>query len=234
MKVGAIILARLDSRRLPDKALRDLNGKPLIQYAFEACAAVTGIDETILATTDLPSDDRLARSAEMHGVRCFRGAVDDVAGRFLGAMSACGLDAALRYNGDSPFNRPALLAQAVAAFREGGCDLVTNVPGRTYPFGISAEVISALIMKAACAAMADAAHREHVTKFFYDNPHFARTRTLTAAPGMSGIQLAVDDATDFARAAWILDHLREPLLQAPLAAIVTLATAFDQARSTGA
>src|SRR5262249_939129 len=153
---------------------------------------------------------------------------DDVAGRFLGAMNQYGLDAALRLNGDSPFNRPALLAHAVSLFREGGWDLVTNVPGRSYPFGVSAEVVGTPVMRKACATMADAPQREHVTKFFYDNPDFARTHTITATErGMSGIQLAVDDETDFARATFILERLREPLLQAPLATIVGLAKDFE-------
>jgi len=233
VKIGAIILARLDSRRLPGKALRDLNGRPLIQYAFDACAAVAGLDRIVLATTTLPEDDPLARYAEEHGVACFRGAVDDVAGRFLGAMEHCGLDAALRYNGDSPLNRPALLAEGVAAFREAQWDLVTNVPGRTYPFGISVEVVGAPIMQAACAAMTDAAQREHVTKFFYDVPTFARTRHLRAGEGgMSGIQLAVDDGDDMERVRFVLDRLGEPLRDAPLATIGALARAYDHERGS--
>jgi spore coat polysaccharide biosynthesis protein SpsF len=231
VKVGAVILARLDSKRLPEKAMRELNGRPLIQYAFDVCAAVEGIDRTILATTELPEDDRLVRYAESRGIDCFRGAVDNVAGRFLGAMERYGLDAALRYNGDSPLNRPALLAQAVAWFREKNWDLVTNVPGRTYPFGISVEVIGRPIMKAACAAMTDESQREHVTKFFYDVPSFARTRYMTTAEaGMSGIQLAVDDGEDMERVGWILEHLRDPLLDAPLAALVELARAYERQR----
>ena len=233
MKIGAIILARLDSRRLPDKALRDLNGQPLIQYAFDACAAAAGVDQVILATTVLPADDRLARYAVDRGVACFRGDADDVAGRFLGTMRHYGLDAALRYNGDSPLNRPALLAQGIAAFREARWDLVTNVPGRTFPFGISVEVIGTPIMQAACAAMTDASQREHVTKFFYDVPTFARTRHLRAVDGISGVRLAVDDGEDLERARFVLDRLREPLRDAALSTIVNLARDYDRQRGAG-
>ena len=76
--------------------------------------------------------------------------------------------------------------------------------------------------------MTDDAHREHVTKFFYDNPSFARIHAMRTAEGrMSGIQLAVDSAEDLARVEWILGGLREPLLDASLEAIVALGRAYD-------
>lgn len=229
MRIGAVVLARLDSRRLPDKVLRSLNGRPLIQYAFDACAATAGLDLTVLATTSRPDDDRLVEYAESQGIPCFRGATDDVAGRFLAAMEQFDMKAGLRFNGDSPLNRPQLLAEAVSIFRSGDWDFVTNVPGRSYPFGISAEVIGLSVMKAACAAMTDSAHREHVTKFFYDFPSFAHTRCMTAtSEGMTGIQLAVDDAEDMERVAWILRQIREPLPQVSLPTIVELAKAYDR------
>lgn len=232
MRIGAVVLARLDSKRLPGKALRDLNGKPLIQYAFDTCAATAGLDLTVLATTDRPEDDRLANYAATQGIACHRGQTDDVAGRFLATMEAFELDAALRFNGDSPLNRPGLLANAVTAFRSGAWDLVTNVPGRRFPFGISAEVVSRSIMRAACAATSDAAHREHVTKLFYDRPSFARMLQLPGPPDGAGVQLAVDDAADLERVSWILQQLDEPLPAVALTRLVELARSYQARRAT--
>ncbi|WP_168207237.1 cytidylyltransferase domain-containing protein [Tardiphaga sp. vice278] len=225
------MLARTESKRLPGKALCDLNGQPLIQYAFDTCRATPGIDITVLATTDRPEDDRLADYAASQAVPCFRGSQDDVAGRFLGAMEAFALVGAVRFNGDSPLNTPGVLAEAVSLFRTGDWDLITNVPGRTYPFGASAEVVSIDIMRAACAAMVSAAHREHVTKLFYDEPAFARTCRMTAGtPGMAGVQLAVDSPGDLDRVAWILQQLNGPLAETPLEVLVDLARAYDAAK----
>ena len=224
MSIGAVVLARLDSRRLPGKALRNLHDRPLIQYAFDVCVATRGIEGTVLATTDRREDDPLAAYAETQGIPCYRGAMEDVAGRFLAAMDQFGFDAAVRYNGDSPLNRPALLAEAVAKFHNEAPDLVTNVPGRTYPFGLSIEIVGRSVMRAACAAMTEARHREHVTQFFYDHPGFARTALMAAEDRtMSGIQLAVDTAGDLARMARIVVRLGPDWLLAPLAAIVSLA-----------
>ena len=50
--VVAIITARGGSKGIPRKNLRELGGKPLIQYTFDAAQSSTLIDEIILSTDD--------------------------------------------------------------------------------------------------------------------------------------------------------------------------------------
>jgi spore coat polysaccharide biosynthesis protein SpsF len=229
MKVGAIVLARLDSRRLPAKALKPVRGTPLIGYALSLCRRIEGVDCVAIACTDRAVDDPLERLAREEGVQCVRGSTDDVAGRFLQAMNELELDAAVRMNGDSPLNSAPLLARAVALFREERWDLVSNVPGRTYPYGMSAEVVDRRAFARACASMDDAADREHVTKYLYDHPEAFRIHPLRAdAAGWHGIQLAVDDEHDLARFEWILENISGPPETAEIGELVELAGRFDQ------
>ena len=53
MKTAAIIPARLASTRFPAKALAGLNGKPLIQWVWEAVQG-TGLFDQVLVATDAP------------------------------------------------------------------------------------------------------------------------------------------------------------------------------------
>ncbi|NBY12756.1 MAG: hypothetical protein EBQ75_07715 [Actinobacteria bacterium] len=66
-RVDATIQARTGSSRLPGKVLRDLDGKPLLQYQIERIQQSQGIERVILATTDRPQDDALAHLAESMG-----------------------------------------------------------------------------------------------------------------------------------------------------------------------
>lgn len=50
MSVCIVIPARLGSTRLPEKALADINGKPMIQHVYERARLVTGVDEVLVAT----------------------------------------------------------------------------------------------------------------------------------------------------------------------------------------
>ena len=62
--VVGIILARLDSTRLPGKALRQVKGVPLIGYIIARAKRIPDLEVLVLATTERPLDDSLA---EAHG-----------------------------------------------------------------------------------------------------------------------------------------------------------------------
>lgn len=50
MKTTIVIPARLGSTRLPEKALADIHGKPMIQHVYERAKAVPGVDQIVVAT----------------------------------------------------------------------------------------------------------------------------------------------------------------------------------------
>lgn len=53
MKVAGIIPARYGSSRLPGKPLKDICGKPMIQYVYEQACACELLEQVIVATDDL-------------------------------------------------------------------------------------------------------------------------------------------------------------------------------------
>ncbi|MBI3542074.1 MAG: 3-deoxy-manno-octulosonate cytidylyltransferase [Deltaproteobacteria bacterium] len=50
MSVCIVIPARLGSTRLPEKALADIHGKPMIQHVYERAKRVRGVDQVLVAT----------------------------------------------------------------------------------------------------------------------------------------------------------------------------------------
>lgn len=61
-KLIAIIPARGGSKRLKDKNIYPLNGKPLLQYSVEACLACVSVSE-VYVSTDSEAIAQVARSA---------------------------------------------------------------------------------------------------------------------------------------------------------------------------
>ena len=147
MKIGAIILSRMDSTRLPGKALLDVGGRPLLSYALSFCQKIKGLDSIAIATSTRAVDNPLSDFARSNGISCIRGSLNNVAERFLSAMKVLNLDAAVRINGDSPLNNKTLIGDGIGLFRSGNFDLVSNVPARTYPYGISVEVVGRKAME---------------------------------------------------------------------------------------
>jgi spore coat polysaccharide biosynthesis protein SpsF len=240
MRIGAVVLARSDSTRLPGKVLRPLAGRPLLTHILEVCRRTAGVDVTIVATTARSIDDNLARLVRAERVEVYRGATNDVARRLFNAMEEYGLDAAARVNADSPLQRPSLLAEGISRFRRETVDLVTNVPGRTYPYGMSVEVVSTTAMKEALEMMAqghcdeNAEYREHVTKIFYDRSDVFEVVRLPPGPSIAGaVRLAVDEPADLIRAEAIANALGDRLYSATLEEVVALALSYDSGRTQG-
>jgi spore coat polysaccharide biosynthesis protein SpsF (cytidylyltransferase family) len=192
-----IILARMDSGRLPGKALGDLHGVPLIEHSVRRARGVGGLAEVVLATTERAIDDSLCRYAQQMKMPVFRGSTDDVAKRVLDAASDFAADYFIRFNGDSPFLDRNLISRGIqCCLDDRGIEVASNLVERTYPYGIAVEVVSVPAFKAAYPRM-EAADLEHVTRYLYKRPaefKFSSITTSTAYP--AGIRLTVDTAED--------------------------------------
>ncbi len=195
MKPGAILLARLDSTRLPGKPLRKFAGRPLLDWLLDRAR---GVAECVLATSDRPVDDPLVEFAASRNLACFRGDVDDVAGRVLGAADQQGFTHFFRLNGDSPCVVPELARRALALMEsDPTLDFVTNLRPRTYPYGVACELFRTDSFRAGYARMTEPGEREHVTPFFYEHPADFRFGALTYEDTpLDHVRLTVDTGED--------------------------------------
>jgi spore coat polysaccharide biosynthesis protein SpsF len=224
MRIAAVVQARMSSSRLPGKVLRPLAGKPLLSYVLERlerCEAVSG--GVVVATSIDASDDPIADYCVHADVECHRGALDDVAGRFLSVGDAYGLDAVVRLSGDSPLLDQRLVDRGIALFQSDPCDLVTNVAPRTFPRGESVEVMALDALRRAHAAMPTAEDREHVTTLLYREPQRFRIRAFTAPEDWSAVRLVVDTEEDAERVEQVILRMTQPHWDYDCAALVELA-----------
>lgn len=212
MKVGAIIQARMSSRRLPGKVLRPAAGRPLLDYLLDRLERCRELDAVVLATSTEPSDDPVEEFCRERGLPCHRGPLEDVAGRFRAAAELFGFDAFVRVNGDSPFLDPGLVDGGVERFRRERPDAVTNVLVRTFPTGQSVEVFDAGAFARGYQRMRDAEHLEHVTLFFYQHPEEFRIVGFVAGEGedWSSRRLSIDMPADFERFEAMLARMERP------------------------
>ena len=194
--VSGVVVARLDSVRLPGKALIDVGGRRLIDYVLTRVQRVQGIDHLIVATTDRPLDDPLAEHCENQGLRVFRGSVNDVCDRVLGAAESTKAEWIVRINGDSPLADPELIDQGIAA-RNDDFDLVTNLAPRSFPYGISVEVVKTSALAAAHPRMSES-DREHVTAYLYSNHDPSRILNIWSGLRYPDVRMVVDTGEDLA------------------------------------
>lgn len=193
-KIVAIVQARMGASRLPGKVLMDIAGEPMLVRVVDRVKAARGADTVVVATSDNPADDAVARLCAERGIPCFRGSEHDVLDRFHGACKAYGGSAVVRITADCPLVDPAVIDKVIDRFRSGDCDYATNVLRYTYPDGLDVEVFSAEALTRAQREAVDAAHREHVTVYIRTTGKFR----------VAGVESEVDLSTRNYR--WTVDE----------------------------
>lgn len=197
-----------------------------MEHVVRRARSIEGLAGLVLATTTEPEDDALSTCADRLGIRCFRGSTADVSARVLGALDA---EAShfLRLNGDSPFLDVELASRGIRLTRESQAHLVTNLPERSYPYGIAVEVVEVSNYRRLMSVTTDEDAREHVTKALYED---AETRIVAMPAGeFPGIRTVVDTAKDLETANRVAVYLGSEMLTAPYR---TVAAAFIRAGTT--
>lgn len=196
----AFVQARMSSSRFPGKVLAPLAGKPLIAHVLERLEQAVGRERIVLLTSVEPADDPLALFAEFSGFTVFRGDPDDVVGRFQACLAVHSCEAFFRVCADSPLLEPSLFGRLGAAAAAESADLVTNTFPRTFPSGLSLELLRAAPFAALDPAALTADQREHVTQVYYDQPERYRIVNVEAdEPAVEGETVAVDTIDDLRR-----------------------------------
>lgn len=194
---GVIVSARMGSSRLPGKALKPLFGKPMILALLDRLRPL-GLDRLVLATTDLPEDDVLARLAADHGYACFRGSNEDVANRLIEAACEFHFDYVVRVTGDCPWVDANLVQHAINIAIANPFDLVTTKG--VFPQGLDCEIFETRTLKGLHQSGAlTNDHKEHVTLYYYDHADEFRIRSVPLLPAYAaqGKIYTVDTPEDY-------------------------------------
>lgn len=208
MTIIAIIQSRMTSQRYPGKVLAPFMGKPILAHVVERIRLSKVSFPIVLATSDDVADDPLALYGQHLGLSVVRGSRDDVLGRFAQALQEHPCEAFFRVCGDSPLLVPSLFDKAVVAYKEGAFDVVTNVFPRTFPMGMSVELLRTRTFLDLEANVSEQGDREHLTQFYYRYPEQFRIYNIKCAnPAYPELRLAVDDVDDLKKlTAWLLSR----------------------------
>jgi spore coat polysaccharide biosynthesis protein SpsF len=200
-----IIQARMSSSRLPGKVLRPLAGRPMLAWLIKRVEQARAASGLIVATSRQADDDPVDAFCSQVGLRCFRGPLDDVAERLAAAAEETGAAAFVRICADSPLMSPEIIDDLAALYGATGVDLATNVQTRTFPKGLSVEVVRVAALRRAKKMMLRG-EAEHVTPVFYRRPSEFRIVNLTSGGDWGAIQMSVDTAEDLAVAERMLER----------------------------
>ncbi len=205
MKTVAIIQARMGSTRFPNKVMRTICGTPMIGLLLARLKNSKLVDQIVLATSEDPRNDLLAKYVRDLEFTVFRGSEDDVLDRYYQAAKEAEADFIVRITGDCPLIDPAIVNQVITKLKNDSVEYVSNTLPPTYPDGLDTEVFTFQTLETAWREAKRPQEREHVTPFIRESGKFSQAN-LIHDPDNSKERWTVDEPEDFEVVQKIFEH----------------------------
>jgi len=126
MKKKAIfVTVRTSSSRLPQKALKKIQGMPTIEHLIRRVKWSKKSDVIIVCTSNLQEDSIICKIAKKNGVKYFAGSLKDKLDRWLQAAIKYEVDYFVNVDGDDLFCDPELIDLAFDQYDKENHDFVT-------------------------------------------------------------------------------------------------------------
>jgi len=188
----------MGSKRLPNKALLKIAGRPVLEWIVLRLKSCKELDQVVLSITDQKKDDVLERLAEKLSAQCFRGSETDLIQRLLGTARAFGADVVVRITGDCPLTDPDLIDRMVREFRShmSSVDFVTNTYQRTYPDGLDIDILPLRTLERMNKEVKVPYYREYLTYYIMENPTKYRILNIAQEQNLSTLRWTLDYPED--------------------------------------
>lgn len=205
----AVIQARLSSKRLPGKVLMMLGAKNILEHTINRIERSKKTSSVVVATSNRTTDDPIAQNAREIGTEVYRGDLNDVGKRLLGATQTSGSESFVRVSADSPFIDWRIIDQAISIYEVSNADLVTNIFPRTFPMGQSVEIINTQSLEKICKLERSTEQMEHVTPYFYENYRNFNIVSFTSGHNQSDSIHCIDNSIDFEIASGVIREIQD-------------------------
>ncbi len=166
-KVGAVIVSRLKSKRLPNKALKLINQEPLITHLIKRLKLAKNIDKIVLATTKNNEDLKICNEAKKNKINFFRGNEKNVLKRMYDAAKKFKINVVIRITGDDILIDPFYLDKLIKYHIESNLEYSNN---KDLPGGTEVEIFSFDVLKFLLDTIIDENNTEYLT--FFIQEHF--------------------------------------------------------------
>lgn len=199
MKTGIIIQARATSSRLPEKIFKKLPLGGEVSVLGHVITRSKKANENVIVATSLnPQDDKTELEARLYGADVYRGSLDDVLARYIGAAEKFKLDNIIRITSDCPCVEPALIQKLTETLINGGYDYVSNIQERTFPHGLDTEILTFDALMKAHKTETRPEIREHVTYHIRLSDNFKKfSYIMPCGKNYSQIRVTIDTINDY-------------------------------------
>lgn len=205
MKYLAMIQARCGSSRLPNKVLKDLCGKPVLQRVIERVQKSKYVNEVMVITSIEKNNLPILALCANLGVRVGIGSENDVLDRFYQTAKLLEPDYVIRITADCPCFDWQLLDNAITEMKSESDYL--GMLSETFADGLDLEIIKFSALKKAYLEANHSFEREHVTQYIVRHPELFEIQDFSSPIGNFGnYRWTVDEPEDYDLVKNIYEH----------------------------
>ena len=161
----AIIQARRNSSRFPNKILSPLGDKTLLEHVIENIQASKHVNNIVLATTNREEDSMLQDYASKYRIIFTRGETENVLARFYSSAKISKATDILRITADDPIKPVWMINKVIEAYKASNHEYASNNIELTYPEGFDTEIFSMEALTDAYKYATKKSDLEHVTPY---------------------------------------------------------------------
>jgi len=193
----AIVQARMASKRLPGKVLKDFFGAPMIKMILDRISKSKKINKIIVAITDNPIDNILNDWLINNSYKVFRGNENDVLERFYKCSKFYNSEDIVRITADDPFKDHHIIDEMIDLYYDSPeLDYLSNSIYPSFPEGLDIEIFSFEALSIAYKNAKMKSEREHVTPYIWKNPNKFNIANFKSHIDLSSWRMTVDRAED--------------------------------------
>ncbi len=180
-KIVIVVQARMSSTRFPGKVLKPILGKSLLNRMIERLQMIRHETTIVIATSDAEQDDIIETEANVIGVPCFRGSLNNCLDRHYHTGKAYDADLVIKIPSDCPLIDPHVIDQVLDFYfeHEGDYDFVSNLHPATWPDGNDVEIMTMACIEKAWKEASRPLELEHTTPYIWENPDKFRIGNMT-------------------------------------------------------
>lgn len=212
MNIIVITQARVGSTRLPNKVLKEILGKSLLQIHIDRIKQSKLVNDIFIATTTNKDDDKIEELAKQLSVKYYRGSENDVLDRYYQTIKNIKPDYIIRLTSDCPLIDGKLVDEMIKEALKKKLDYFSNTIEETYPDGQDIEIFTFKALKKAWTEAVLKSDREHVTPYIKNNSTYNKIELFTSdnyrsKKNYNDVRLTVDEFQDFEAIKQIVEDL---------------------------
>ena len=136
MKIIAIVQARMNSSRFPNKVMQPIiNNRPMIEILLDRLSESKEINNIVLATSKNQCNRPLVEHVTSLGYSVYEGSENDVLDRYYQIARQQNPDAIVRITGDCPLVDSILVDKLICQYKTEKVDYISNTMPPSYPDG---------------------------------------------------------------------------------------------------